>query len=92
MDVEGNELKILEGGKTIITKYHVPFVVLEFSPVLLKEIGSNPRDLAQLFVDNGYKISFNGFLSKEYITVDELLTRLVNNQRLIYFIHQSMFN
>ena len=61
--------------KELITKYHVPFITLEFSPSYLKDVGSNPRQLAQLFVDNGYKISIDGFFSKKYLTVDELLKK-----------------
>ena len=75
LDVEGNELKILKGGHELITKYHIPFVVLEFSPTFLKEIGSEPKELARFFVDNGYKISIDGFFSKNYITVDELIAK-----------------
>ena len=76
IDVEGYEYEVLKGGKELITKYHVPFAALEFSPGYLKEVGSEPRELAQFFVDNGYKISLKGFLSKEFITVDELLNGL----------------
>lgn len=75
LDVEGQELKILEGGSKLITQYHVPFVVLEFSPSYLKEVGSEPIKLIQLFIDNGYKISLEGFLNNKYLTVDELLTK-----------------
>ena len=63
IDVEGYEYEVLKRGKELITKYHVPFVALEFSPRYLKEVGSEPRELAQFFVDNGYKISLKGFLS-----------------------------
>jgi FkbM family methyltransferase len=89
IDVEGYELKVLEGGKELITKYHVPFVVLEFSPTYLKEVGSEPRNLAQFFVDNGYKISLKGFLSKDYLTVDELLEK-TGFQVNCYFIYDSV--
>ena len=64
MDVEGSEANVLEGGKELITKYHVPFVVLEFTPNYLKELDSDPEKLIQFFINNGYKISINGFLSK----------------------------
>ena len=89
IDVEGYEYEVLKGGKELITKYHVPFVALEFSPRYLKEVGSEPRELAQFFVDNGYKISLKGFLSKEFITVDELLNR-AGIQVNCYFIHDSI--
>jgi len=89
IDVEGYELEVLKGGKELITKYHVPFVVLEFSPTYLKEVGSDPKELAQFFVDNGYKISLSSFLSKDFISVDELLIK-AGFQVNCYFIHNSM--
>ena len=89
IDVEGYELEVLKGGKDLITKYHVPFVVLEFSPSYLKEVGSDPRELAQFFVDNGYKISLTSFLSKDFISVDELLIK-AGFQVNCYFIHNSV--
>jgi len=89
LDVEGHELQVLEGGAELITIYHVPFVVLEFSPVYLKEVGSNPEKLVMLFIKNGYKISLNGFFSKNYITANELLNK-VRFQKNCYFIHDSI--
>ena len=89
IDVEGHEFQILQGGKELITKYHVPYVVLELTPELLKEVGSEPKDLVQFFVDNGYNISLDGFLSKNYITVDKLLYK-ARKQANCYFIHNSM--
>jgi len=89
LDVEGNELQVLEGGKELITEYHVPFIVLEFSPSYLKEIGSDPKKLLQFFIDNGYKISLDGFLSKKYITINDLLSK-VRFQVDCYFIHNSL--
>ena len=89
IDVEGNEFRIIEGGKELITKYHVPFVVLEFTPNYLKELDSDPEKLIQFFINNGYKISINGFLSKNYITKQKLF-KIVGNQINCYFIHSSI--
>ena len=89
IDVEGNELHVLEGGIDLITKYHVPFIILEFSPSFLKEENSDPKSLIKLFVINGYKISIKGFLSKEYITPDELLGK-TKYQINCFFIHNSI--
>lgn len=89
LDIEGHELKAIEGGKELITKYHIPFIVIEFSPPYLKEVGSDPKKLAKFFVDNGYKISLDGFLSKNYITVEELILK-AKYQINCYFIHYSM--
>ena len=89
IDVEGNEFQVIEGGKELITKYHVPFVVLEFTPIYLKELGSEPLKLIQLFIENDYKISLNGFFSKRYITVEELFAK-AKKQINCYFIHSSI--
>lgn len=89
LDVEGHEYQVLEGGKDLITKYHVPFIALEFSPKYLKEVGSEPKKLVQFLVENGYKISIEGFLNKNYITADELITK-THFQVNCYFIHESM--
>ena len=75
IDVEGHEYQVLEGGSELITKYHIPYVVLEFSPSYLKEVGSDPKKLVQFLVDNGYKINLNGFLKKNFISVEELFAK-----------------
>ena len=89
IDVEGHELEVLNGGKELITKYHVPFIVIEFSPNYLREVGTRPRDLPQFLVDNGYKITLDGFFSKNFISVNELI-RKIRSQDDCYFIHESM--
>lgn len=89
IDVEGNEFRVIEGGKELISKYHVPFVVLEFTPIYLKELGSEPVKLIQFFIDNGYKLSIDGFLSKNYIAIEELFAK-IKVQINCYFIHSSI--
>lgn len=91
IDVEGHELKVLEGGLELITKFHVPFIVLEFTPHGLIEHGSKPRNLIELFVCNDYKISMKGFLSQAYINMEQLLS-IGDVQNNIYFIHKSILN
>ena len=75
IDVEGSEGKVLESGIELITKYHVPFIFIEFSPKFLIEHKTNPKKFLKLLVDNGYKISIEGFLNKKYITVKELIKK-----------------
>ena len=89
IDVEGAEAQVFEGGTELITKYHVPFIFLEFSPSLLEEHGSNPKKFVQFFVDNGYNISLESFLSKNYISVEELMHK-VGYQVNCYFIYNHM--
>ena len=74
IDAEGSEGKIFENGIEYITKYHVPFIFLEFSPSLLKRLGSDPIQLLHLFADNGYKFSTFDFFNN-YIPVEDILVK-----------------
>lgn len=76
LDVEGAEGKAIESGIDLITKYHVPFIFVEFSPQFLNKHKTDPKQFIEIFLNNGYKISLNGFLNKDYISYDELMKRL----------------
>jgi FkbM family methyltransferase len=86
IDIEGSEGIVIENGIDLITKHHVPFIFLEFSPSFLKEHKTDPKNFIQLFLNNGYKISLKSFLSKEYISLDYLL-KIVRFQKNIYLIY-----
>ena len=81
--------KAIESGIELITKYHIPFILIEFTPNLLKEHGTNPKEFIQLFVNNGYKISIEGFLNNKYISVDELMNE-VKNQINCFLINKDI--
>ena len=85
MDIEGAERKAIDGGIELITKYHIPFIFLEFSPKLLKRLNSDPKEFLQLFIDNGYKISTLDFFNN-YISVDDIIGKnlIQKNLFLIY--------
>ena len=68
MDVEGSEGNVIEGGKELISKYHVPFILLEYNTRNLENHGTNVVDFLQFFVSNGYKITLSNFLGKYYIS------------------------
>ena len=74
IDVEGSEGKAFEGGIELITKYHVPFIFIEFTPKSLQLHGTDPKKFLQIFVDNGYKLGLNGFFSN-YISIDNIMRR-----------------
>ena len=46
IDIKGAEGKAFENGIDLIKKYHVPFIYLEFSPLLLRNKNTDP----QLFI------------------------------------------
>ena len=90
LDVEGSEEIAIKSGIELITKYHVPFIFLEFTPNFLQEHKSNPKDFIQFFIDNEYVISLKGFLDKEYISLEELL--IEKDQINIYLIYKKFID
>ena len=88
LDVEGSEGKVIEGGIELITKFHVPFIFLEFTPSYLKKYGTEPKQLLQLFADNGYKISTLNFFNN-FISVDDII-RKNYLQINLYIVHSSI--
>ena len=84
LDIEGSEGKAIEGGINLITKYHVPFIFMEFAPKLLRLKGTDPKQFLEFFEKNGYKISIKDFLSKQYSSIDDLISGKTRNIYIIY--------
>lgn len=84
LDIEGSEGKAIEGGIDLITKYHIPFILMEWTPDLMKEKGSDPKLFLEMLENNGYKISKKDFLSKQFTPLEELLKEKETNIYLIY--------
>ena len=73
IDVEGYEGKVIKGGKEIISKYHIPFIMFEFSKEYFKFQQTNVLEFLTFFENNGYKFSAIDFFSKKYISSKELM-------------------
>ena len=84
LDIEGSEGKAIESGKELITKYHIPFLFMEWTPKALKLKGTDPELFLKLFINNGYKISKKDFLSGEYCSFDEIINVAAINLYIIY--------
>ena len=84
IDIEGAEGKAIISGIELISKYHVPFLFIEFAPHFMKLQGTDPKLLLEIFENNGYKISKYDFLSKKYSSIDELLKIKSTNLYFIY--------
>ena len=91
IDIEGGEGKALESGIELITKYNVPFILIEFTPKFLKEHGTDPIKFIKIFIDNGYKISIKDFLSNKFISINNLIKK-IKFQINCYFIHEKILN
>ena len=90
IDAEGSEGKAIEGGIEIITKYHVPFVFLEFFPSYLKDHGTEPKQFLQIFENNGYKISPVNFFDEKYYTIESII-KMTKGFINLYIVYTKIF-
>ena len=87
LDIEGGEGIVIEDAIELISKYHVPFVFSEFNPYLLQRHGTDPKKYIELFIKNGYKISYKGFLNVPYVNPKEFNYYRRNGD--LYFIYDG---
>lgn len=73
--IEGCEGKAFESGIELITKYHVPFVFIEFIQKYLIKYGTNPQKLLEIFINNGYKINVRNFFETKIYDIKYLLEK-----------------
>ena len=84
IDVEGSEGKVIYSGIELITKYHIPFLYIEFRNDYLKLKGTDPRQLLEMFVNNGYLLSLNGYFNKNYSSIDDILKSPSTDLYIVY--------
>ena len=89
IDVEGYEGSVIKSGIEFISKYHVPFLFIEFKNDYLKMQGTDPKEFLKIFEKNGYLFSNRDFLSKSYLTIEQILKLKSTNLYIIYskFLH-----
>ena len=71
LEYEG-EMAILS-GKELIIKYHIPYVFMEFNMLMFALHETRPQDFLRFFTENGYRISLKGFLTDEFISVEDIM-------------------
>ena len=85
IDVEGAEEAAILSGFELISKYHVPFIFLEYCPNYLRIHNVNNTKYLEMFENNGYKISIISFFDKKYVSVEYLAKiRTCFNLYIIY--------
>ena len=84
LDIEGSESKALESGYDLISKYHIPFIFIEWSLNLLKKRGTDPISFLEMLEKNGYKFSRENFLSKKYCSINDLINIPKTNIYIVY--------
>jgi hypothetical protein len=56
IDVEGYEALVMEGSSSLFDRYHVRYIVAEYSPVMMRSKGSLPSSLLLFFHSRGYEV------------------------------------
>ena len=90
IDVEGSEGKVIESGIELFSKYHIPFIFLEFTPLALTNHGTEPIKLLEIFEKNGYKFAKDNFLDKNYYSTPEILERSKNGYINLFIVHSNI--
>ena len=80
LDIEGSEALVMQEAIEFITKYHIPYIYSEFNKPMITEHGNDPIEYIKLFTNNGYKVTRDGFLSKNFISPEKVF-----NVELLYF-------
>ena len=91
MDIEGSEGKAIESGIELISKYHVPFIFLEFTPKLLEMHGIEPIKFLEIFEMNGYKFAKKNFFDTNYYTKQEIIGKSKNIATNLFIIYSNAF-
>ena len=91
MDIEGSEGKAIESGIELISKYHVPFIFLEFTPKLLEMHGIEPIKFLEIFEMNGYKFAKKDFFDKNYYTKQEIMGKAKHVAINLFIIYSNIF-
>ena len=86
LDLEYEGEIFLESENYLITKYHIPFIFIEFNMKMFSIHGTRPQDFLKIFSQNGYKISLNGFLSRKFISIEDIIKSTLSkiNLYIIY--------
>lgn len=90
IDVEGSEGKAIESGIELFSKYHIPFIFLEFTPSSLAQHGTEPIKLLEIFENNGYKFAKENFLDTNYYSKLEILKKVKKGCINLFIVHSNI--
>ena len=87
LDLEYEGEMAIESGKELILKYHIPYIFIEFNMSMFSLHETRPQDFLRFFTQNGYKISLSGFLSEEFISIEDLMkTKFITINLYLVFV------
>ena len=89
LDLEFEGENAIKSGIELINKYHIPYIFIEFNFLIFPIHMTVAQEFFKIFIDNGYKISLNGFLTNDFIDIEELiLTRTARINLYIVYVGQ----
>ena len=86
LDLEFEGENAIKSGIKLITKYHIPYIFIEFNFLIFSIHMTTAQEFFKFFIDNGYKISLNGFLTNDFIDIEELMIIRATRNNL-YFVY-----
>ena len=77
----------VKSERELITEYHIPYIFIKFDLMMFSIHETKPKDFLLFFIQNRYKISLDGFLVDQFISVEDILKSKfsVINIYLVYF-------
>ncbi len=90
MDIEGSEHNAVKGGRKVFLDRHVPFILTEYGPHMIREKGGDPIAYLTELQDAGYRFSMDNF-GTPYVSIDQILAeRTRGNNFNLFLTHSSV--
>lgn len=89
IDIEGSEGKAFESGIELLTEYHVPFIIMEFTPKALISFGTDPKQFLEIFINNGYKINLLNFFETKTYEIDYFI-KVIKGIGILYIVYTKI--
>eukprot|EP00347_Sterkiella_histriomuscorum_P010148 403377418 len=79
IDTEGFEYFILKGGEQFLRMHKVRYILMEYFPLRMEELGYKPLDLLQLLNSLDYEVHKEGFQGPIVISEQDMFKNLLDN-------------
>ncbi len=88
MDIEGSEYNAVKGGRKVFIDRHVPFILTEYAPQMIREKGGDPVAYLTELQNAGYRFSRTNF-GMAYVSIDQIVAEANRNNNINLFITHS---
>jgi len=70
IDIEGSEYNVMKGGRSVMLNMHVPYILTEWSPYMIRQKNGDPIAYIQEFMNAGYKVDTKGFEGANIVDIN----------------------